>query len=212
MRKSNSSVSAAPGLLLLMGDEGITSHLYPDCDRLPTWSQKVLAARLHELGKPLEIEQVDVAAPGPGEVTIDLAFAGVNPMDRYVATGSVGAGNRLPRTIGGEGSGYLDGKPVLVNGEGLGVTRDGTFAGAVTCPREAVIEAGEGTDLRELAAMGVAGLTAWNVVTQSAQVTERDRVLVLGAGGGVGIPIVSVASSTGARCGARSAPRPRRLR
>jgi NADPH:quinone reductase len=161
--------------------------------------KKVLAARLHELGKPLQIEQVDVAGPGPGEVTIDMAFAGVNPIDRYVAAGSVGAGNRLPRTIGGEGSGYLDGKPVLVNGEGLGVTRDGTFASAVTCPREAVIEAGEGTDLRELAAMGVAGLTAWNVVTQSAQVTERDRVLVLGAGGGVGIPIVSVASSTGAK-------------
>jgi len=71
--------------------------------------KKVLAARLHELGKPLQIDQVDVAAAGPGEVTIDLAFAGVNPMDRYVATGLVGAGNRLPRTIGGEGSGYLDG-------------------------------------------------------------------------------------------------------
>ena len=159
---------------------------------------KVLAARLHEVGGPLRIENVDIAAPGGDEVTIDLAFAGVNPIDRYVATGSVGAGNRLPRTLGGEGSGYLDGKPVLVNGGGLGVTRDGTFAGAVTCPREAVTEAGEGTDLRQLAAMGVAGLTAWNVVTRSAEVTEQDRVLVLGAGGGVGIPIVSVASSIGA--------------
>jgi len=160
--------------------------------------KKVLAARLHEVGQPLQIERVDVAAPGADEVIIELAFAGVNPVDRYVATGSVGAGNRLPRTIGGEGSGYLDGKPVLVHGEGLGVTRDGTFAGAVTCPREAVMEAGEGTDLGQLAAMGVAGLTAWNVVTQSAQVTEQDRVLVLGAGGGVGIPIVSLASSSGA--------------
>jgi NADPH2:quinone reductase len=92
----------------------------------------------------------------------------------------------------------MDGIPVLVNGEGLGVTRDGTFAGAVTCPREAVIEAGQGADLGQLAAMGVAGLTAWNVVTESAQVTKQDRVLVLGAGGGVGIPIVSLASSTGA--------------
>lgn len=159
---------------------------------------KVLAARLHEVGEPLRIEDVDIAAPSTDEVTIDLAFAGVNPIDRYVAIGSVGAGNRLPRTLGGEGSGHLDGKPVLVIGGGLGVTRDGTFAGAVTCPREAVIEAGEATDLRQLAAMGVAGLTAWNVVTRSAQVTERDRVLVLGAGGGVGIPIVSVASSIGA--------------
>jgi len=161
-------------------------------------AKTVLAARLHEVGKPLQVEQVEVASPGPGEVTIDLAFAGVNPVDRYVATGAVVAGDRLPRTIGGEGSGYLGGKPVLVNGEGLGVTRDGTFAGAVTCPLEAVMDAGEGTDLGQLAAMGVAGLTAWNVVTQSALVTKQDRVLVLGAGGGVGIPIVSLASSIGA--------------
>ncbi len=161
--------------------------------------KKVFAARLHEVGQPLRIDNVDVAAPGADEVTVELAFAGVNPIDRYVAAGTVGAGNRLPRTIGGEGSGYLDGKPVLVNGEGLGVTRDGTFAGAVTCPRAAVIEAGEGADLGQLAAMGVAGLTAWNVVKQSAQVTEDDRVLVLGAGGGVGIPIVSLASSIGAQ-------------
>jgi NADPH2:quinone reductase len=159
---------------------------------------KVLAARLYEVGEPLRIENVDIAAPGADEVTIDLAFAGVNPIDRYVATGSVGAGNRLPRTLGGEGSGHVDGKPVLVIGGGLGLTRDGTFAGAVTCPREAVTEAREGTDLRQLAAMGVAGLTAWNVVTRSAQVTKQDRVVVLGAGGGVGIPIVSVASSIGA--------------
>ena len=160
--------------------------------------KKVLAARLHEIGKPLQVENTDIAVPGADEVTVDLAFAGVNPIDRYVATGAVGAGNRLPRTIGGEGSGYLDGKTVLVTGEGLGVARDGTFAGAVTCPREAVIEAGDGADLRQLAAMGVAGLTAWNVVTASAEVTKQDRVLVLGAGGGVGIPIVSVASSIGA--------------
>jgi NADPH2:quinone reductase len=159
---------------------------------------KVFAARLHEVGEPLRVENIDIAPPGADEVTIDLSFAGVNPIDRYVATGSVGAGNPLPRTLGGEGSGYLDGRPVLVVGGGLGVTRDGTFAGAVTCPREAVTEAGEGTDLRQLAAMGVAGLTAWNVVTQTAKVTGQDRVLVLGAGGGVGIPIVSVASAVGA--------------
>lgn len=161
-------------------------------------TRTVLAARLQEIGEPLEIEQVPLAAPGPGEVTVELAFAGVNPIDRYAATGSVGAGNPLPRTIGGEGAGYLDGKPVLVVGEGLGTTRDGTFAGAVTCSRQAVLEASEGVDLGQVAAMGIAGLTAWNVVTHSAEVTKGDRVLVLGAGGGVGIPIVSLASSTGA--------------
>jgi NADPH2:quinone reductase len=45
--------------------------------------------------------------------------------------------------------------------------------------------------------MGVAGLTAWNVV-QLAEVTAEDRVLVLGASGGVGLTVVSVAVAIGA--------------
>jgi NADPH2:quinone reductase len=45
--------------------------------------------------------------------------------------------------------------------------------------------------------MGVAGLTAWNVVNL-AGVAEGDRVLVLGASGGVGLPVVGLAASTGA--------------
>ncbi|MGH9208787.1 MAG: zinc-binding dehydrogenase, partial [Acidimicrobiales bacterium] len=46
--------------------------------------------------------------------------------------------------------------------------------------------------------MGVAGVTAWRVVTELAQVNDSDRVLVLGASGGVGSIIVSVARRLGA--------------
>jgi NADPH2:quinone reductase len=46
--------------------------------------------------------------------------------------------------------------------------------------------------------MGVAGLTAWQVVHEVAQVSDEDRVLVLGASGGVGSTIVSLCRSLGA--------------
>jgi NADPH2:quinone reductase len=46
--------------------------------------------------------------------------------------------------------------------------------------------------------MGIAGLTAWNVVHELGAVTGEDRVLVLGASGGVGSMIVSLARSVGA--------------
>jgi NADPH2:quinone reductase len=46
--------------------------------------------------------------------------------------------------------------------------------------------------------MGIAGLTAWNVVHELAQVSADDRVLVLGAAGGVGSMIVSLAHAAGA--------------
>lgn len=47
--------------------------------------------------------------------------------------------------------------------------------------------------------MGVAGVTAWRTATDQARVTADDRVLVLGASGGVGSMLVSLCSSLGAR-------------
>jgi len=158
----------------------------------------VTAARLHEAGRPLRIEEVRLREPGPDEVTVSLSFAALNPLDLYTAAGTVGGDAPVPRTLGVEGAGYIEGRPVLVTGEGLGITRDGTFASAVTCPRACVVEAQRDDALPELASMGVAGLTAWDVVTRAAEVGRRDRVLVLGAGGGVGLPIVSLAASNGA--------------
>jgi len=65
-------------------------------------------------------------------------------------------------------------------------------------PRAALIDVPAGVDLQHAAVMGVAGVTAWRTVTELAQVTKDDRVLVLGAAGGVGSVIVSVAHRLGA--------------
>jgi len=54
-------------------------------------------------------------------------------------------------------------------------------------------------DLAHAAGVGVAGVTAWRTATELARVTEGDRVLVLGASGGVGSILVSVCRSAGAR-------------
>jgi NADPH2:quinone reductase len=158
----------------------------------------VRAARLNRHGESVEVESVQLPEPGEGEVRVELAFGGVNPVDRYVAEGRVSPDGVLPRTLGGEASGTLDGRPVLVFGDGLGGARDGVWAEAAVVPLTAVFELPDGVDLRDAAAMGVAGLTAWNVVHNLARVTGEDRVLVLGAGGGVGSMIVSLAAAAGA--------------
>lgn len=155
------------------------------------------AARLIEHGRPLEVREVELAEAGPGERLVELHFAGVNPVDRYVAEGAVAPDGPLPRTLGGEGSGWLDGRAVLVCGEGLGARRDGVWAEAAVVPDSAIFELPPGVDPAAAAAMGIAGLTAWHVVGM-ADVGPEDRVLVLGAAGGVGLPVVSLASSLGA--------------
>jgi NADPH2:quinone reductase len=166
-----------------------------------TDSFRARAARLHTHGKPLVVEETDVSSPGDGEVLVDMAFAGVNPVDRYTAEGRVAPDGPLPRTIGMEGAGRRadDGRPVIVQGSGLGTSRDGAWSSRVVAPRSAVTDVPAGVDLVEAAAMGVAGVTAWRTATEQAKVTADDRVLVLGASGGVGSMLVSLCRSLGAR-------------
>ncbi len=158
----------------------------------------VRAARLHLHGEPLVIEEVELREPSEDEVRVELEFGGVNPVDTYVAAGRVNPDGPLPRTLGAEASGVVDGRPVLVSGEGLGVARDGIWAEAAIVPKQALTPVPDGVHSRDAAVMGGAGLTALNVVRDLARVTADDRVLVLGASGGVGTMIVSLTHAAGA--------------
>ncbi len=160
----------------------------------------IRAARLTAHGEPLRIEEVALREPGPGEVVVELAAAGVNPVDRYAAEGRVAADGPVPRTLGGEGAGWLEGSPVAIaSGGGLGTTSDGTWAEAVVVARDKVIALDDAVDLHAAAGLGVVGVTAHKTVDEVGQVTADDRVLVLGAAGGVGLAIVSLALAAGAR-------------
>ena len=164
-----------------------------------TRPQRTRAARLHRHGDPVVVEDVALAEPGPGEVLVTLRRAGVNPIDRYVAAGPIAADGPLPRTIGLEAVGDVDGSPVLVHGHGLGMTRDGVYAGHVLAPRDSLVPVPAGVSLEQAASASIAGLTAYGVVVDLADITADDRVLVLGASGGVGLPIISLAAGRGAR-------------
>jgi S-(hydroxymethyl)glutathione dehydrogenase / alcohol dehydrogenase len=74
---------------------------------------KARAAVLHEVGKRLDVTQVDVQDPGPSEVLVRMAVGGVCHSDLHVMTGHlIGA---LPAILGHEGSG-------VVHAVGAGVT------------------------------------------------------------------------------------------
>jgi NADPH2:quinone reductase len=179
----------------------VTKHFEREDVAMTTGSLRARAARLHAHGKALVVEEVDLAAPGDDEVVVEMAFGGVNPVDRYMAEGRMAPDGPLPRTLGMEGAGRVadDGRPVLVQGRGLGAQRDGAWAERVVAPRATLTDIPAGVDLAEAAAMGVAGVTAWQTATDLGRVTADDRVLVLGASGGVGSMLVSLCRSLGAR-------------
>jgi NADPH2:quinone reductase len=158
----------------------------------------VRAARLIEHGLPLEVQEIELPTPADDEVLVELAYAGVNPVDGYNAAGKVAADGPLPRTLGAEAAGHVDGRPVVVAGRGLGSVRDGVFAQAAVVPRDAVVEIPDGVALREAAAVGIVGLTAFRIV-DIAEIGPADRVLVLAGSGSVGLAAISYAASKGAQ-------------
>ena len=64
------------------------------------------AAVLREIDRPLSVEEVDLADPGPGEVTVRLAASGVCHSDWNVITGATP--NPLPAVLGHEGAGIVE--------------------------------------------------------------------------------------------------------
>lgn len=163
------------------------------------FERTVRAARLVEHRSPVEVELVSLSKPGPDDVVVEMAFAGVNPVDRYGAMGTVAPGAPVPRTLGVEGVGRLEGRWVVLYGHGLGTARDGVWADAAVVPRAACVDVPDGVAPERAAALGVAGATADRTVTELARVTPDDRVLVLGASGGVGSLIVSLVHGIGAQ-------------
>jgi S-(hydroxymethyl)glutathione dehydrogenase/alcohol dehydrogenase len=75
---------------------------------------KTTAAVLHETGKPLEIEELDLAGPQEGEILVRYTHAGLCHSDLHVMHGKIAGW--LPMVLGHEGAG-------VVQDVGAGVTR-----------------------------------------------------------------------------------------
>ena len=148
-------------------------------------------------GQPLRLREVGDPSPGPGEVLLEVEYASVNPLDVWVCAGQLPAA-RMPLIPGVEGSGRVDGRPVVAHGHGLGIRRDGTYAQRAAVPEAGCIALPDGVDLAQAAALGVAGVTAWRLVHEVAPLRPEDRVLVLGASGGVGSLVLQLARAAGA--------------
>jgi NDMA-dependent alcohol dehydrogenase len=67
---------------------------------------KTKAAVVHEIGKPIEIEELELDGPKDGEVLIRYTHAGLCHSDVHIATGDLEA--RLPMVLGHEGAGIIE--------------------------------------------------------------------------------------------------------
>lgn len=157
---------------------------------------------------PLEAlrwQDIELPAAGRGEVQVRVCAAGVNFADALKVQGRHQVKPPLPWTPGaeiagvvqqvGEGAGHLrEGDRVL----GVPDDRAGGFAEAIVLPAERVLRIPDGLSMAHAAALPAAYGTALYALRQRARLMAGDRVLVLGAAGGVGLAAVQVAVAMGA--------------
>ena len=179
------------------------------------------AVRFHEFGGPevLRYEDVDRPRPAAAQVLIRVAATSFNPVDAAIRSGFLQQvfPVALPHTPGidvagtlaeiGEGvAGWSVGEAVVGF---LPMTEDGASAEFVPAPAEVLTAAPSGIPLVDAAALPSASLTAWQALFEQADLKAGQRVLVNGAGGGVGGYAVQLAKRAGATVIATASPRSR---
>ncbi len=157
-----------------------------------------------EFGGPEVLRSVErpEPEPGPGEVTIDVSYAGVNFADtRARAVGFRVAD--LPYHPGLEVSGLIrevgpDVEEFAPGQEVAAFLDSGGYAEVVLAPAATVFALPYGVDLRTAATLPTVLLTAHGLLHEAARLREGDTVLIQGAAGGVGTVAGQLARAGGA--------------
>jgi NADPH2:quinone reductase len=152
----------------------------------------------------LAVTDIDPPVPGAGEVVVAVDAAGVNFVDTVILRGGYQFSPTLPFVPGSEvagtvvevGSavaGWSPGDPVVCS------VRNGGFAEQVAVAATSLLHRHPAVDVAVAATVLQSYSTALFALTQRDTVRAGETVLVLGAGGGVGLAAVDVATSLGAR-------------
>ncbi|QXQ08204.1 NADPH:quinone oxidoreductase family protein [Sphingosinicellaceae bacterium] len=154
-------------------------------------------------GTRVETDWPEAAVPGPDEITVAMTAAALNYPDLLMLSGGYQMKPELPFVPGSEGAGHIVSVGEGVSGELIGErvvvgARLGTLAERMTLPLAAVRSLPPGMHDEQAAAFTIGGLTAWVGLVERGRLAAGERVLVLGAGGGMGWAAVQVAKARGA--------------
>ncbi|MFD8704150.1 NADP-dependent oxidoreductase [Kitasatospora sp. NPDC059648] len=160
------------------------------------------------LGGPEVLTIVDVPEPLPlpTEVLVRVKAIGLNPLEARLRAGEFPLIGRPPFVLGWDISGVVEEGPQTwrlrpgdeVFGMPLFPRAAGAYAEMVSAPAVHLVRKPASLSHVEAAALPLVGLTAWQGLVDLGGVTEGDRVLVHGGGGGVGHVAIQIAKAFGA--------------
>jgi len=161
------------------------------------------AFRFHRTGGPevMQWEDVEVGAPGPGQVKLKATAIGLNYLDTYHRTGLYPM--PLPSPIGMEGAGQ-----VIAVGEGVTDLKPGdrvaygsilgAYAEERLAPADKLVKLPDGVSDQVAAAIMLKGMTAEYLLNRTYKVKPGDTILFHAAAGGVGLIACQWAKHLGA--------------
>jgi NADPH2:quinone reductase len=162
------------------------------------------AIQIERLGGPdvLVETEVDAPSPGPADVLVAVAAAGVNFVDVYFRTGRYPT--RLPFTPGVEAAGTVTAVGDEVTDIGVGdrigwVQLPGAYAEQAVVPADRAIPLPDDIDAETAAAVLLQGMTAHYLVRDTHPVRPGDVVLVHAAAGGMGLLLTQMVTRLGGR-------------
>src|SRR5688572_24272575 len=151
----------------------------------------------------LQVKDLTPRAPGDDEVSIDVAYSGVNFADIQMRLGFYPDAPKKPFVPGYEVSGTVTAigksvRDVKVGDSVVAGTYFGGYASHVTIPARQVFKLPSSVDLAGGAALPVNYFTAQLALFEMARVRKGDRVLIECATGGVGVLAIQMARHVGA--------------
>ncbi|UXA11931.1 NADPH:quinone oxidoreductase family protein [Mycobacterium sp. SMC-8] len=158
---------------------------------------------VHGPPEVVRIEERTTPGAAPGQVRVRVEAAAVNYPDVLLVAGTYQIEVPPPFVPGSEFAGVVDGIGSGVGGFAVGDRVSGTgmsgaFAQEVVVDAKALAHVPHGIDARTAAASGVAHRTAYHALRSVARLRAGERLVVLGAGGGVGLAAVQLGSALGA--------------
>ncbi|MFE9694715.1 NAD(P)-dependent alcohol dehydrogenase [Micromonospora sp. NPDC005806] len=159
---------------------------------------------------PLRLTDVETPTPRAGQVLVQVRAAGVDPGVWHLMTGlpyavRLGYGLRRPRNrvpgmdLAGVVTAVGPGVTTFTPGDEVYGTGAGSFAEYALAPAGRLAPKPASLTFTEAAAVPVSGQTALTAVRDAARVRPDQRVLVIGAGGGVGSYAVQLARAADAQ-------------
>lgn len=171
------------------------------------------AVMLTKAGQPeaLQIVDLPLEPPGPGQLRIRVRAAGVGSTDLIMLAGKYRYAPKIPLVLGYEVAGEVDAIGAGVSGFAIGqrvaaLTVYGAFAEFLTREAGHFFPIPEGVSDRDAAAVILNYVTAWQMIHRVAQVQPGTPALITGAAGGVGTAALQLLRLAGVKTyGAASA-------